>query len=217
MVAEYKDLTGQRFGRLVCIRHFIKDHMSWWVCKCDCGKEHTTRANALKRGMVRSCGCLQRDWGKSGRSNKSHGITNHPLYRVYHSMKDRCYRPNDAEYHNYGGRGITMCDEWKNDVGAFYNWAIAHGYKKGLSIDRINPNGNYCPENCRWADWVTQGNNKRTCHYMTLNNETHTMTEWAKILNIPLTMLKSRIRRGWPTEKCLLAPRQRKIKGLQDG
>lgn len=193
-------IAGQRFGRLVTKEHFVKDHMSWWVCQCDCGKTHTTRANALNRGMVRSCGCLRK---KSKPWKWKHGLTNHPLYRVYHAMKDRCYRETDKEYPNYGARGINICKEWLSNFESFYSWAIQNGYKHGLSIDRIDVNKGYEPSNCRWANGTQQAQNKRNNRLLTFHNETHCVTEWSRILNIPAGTLKSRIRRGWTIEQAL--------------
>ena len=210
-MAQYEDLTGKRFGRLVCKTHFIRDHMSWWVCICDCGKEHITRANALKMGMCKSCGCMISELAKTGNNRRTHGLTHHPLYRVYHAMKDRCYRKNDPEYHNYGARGIKICEEWQ-DVEKFYRWAIKNGYKSGLSIDRIDVNGDYSPDNCRWATNVMQANNKRNNRLLTLNSETHTIREWADLLHIQYNSLRSRIQRGWTDEDALTkAKKQRKV------
>lgn len=206
----YDDLTGRRFGRLVAQKHFIKDHMSWWVCVCDCGNSHVTRANALKRGMVRSCGCLAKDWGIYGKAHQKHGLTHHPLYRVFHSMKDRCFRQTDPEFHNYGNRGITICSEWINDPKEFIRWASDNGYKKGLSIDRIDTNGPYSPDNCRFVSMKQQGRNKRNNRLLTLNGQTHCVAEWAEILQVPLSRLKRRVASGWSDKDVLTKPPRRK-------
>ena len=110
--------------------------------------------------------------------------TNHRLYGIYRGMLTRCYNKKSTSYKNYGGRGITVCDEWKDDFMSFFMWALANGYKKDLSIDRIDNDGNYEPSNCRWATAKEQANNKRTCHYIIYNGEKHTVTEWAELKGV---------------------------------
>jgi hypothetical protein len=118
-------------------------------------------------------------------------------------MKDRCFNPKSSLYKNYGGRGITICKEWLENYQAFKNWAITNNYQEGLSIDRIDVNGNYEPSNCRWADAKTQNNNLRSNHLITFNNETHTLTQWAEIVGLNMGTLSQRIRKGWAVEKAL--------------
>lgn len=128
------------------------------------------------------------------------------LYRIFNAMIERCSKPTTANYHNYGGRGIKVCDEWIGNYQAFCDWALNNGYKEGLEIDRINNNGNYEPSNCRWVTRKENSNNKRTNRFLTLNGETHTLTQWSEILNIKLPTLSSRIRSGWDDAKILTTP-----------
>jgi hypothetical protein len=152
MVEVRKDLTGQRFGRLVVIRQ-AGDHIqpngvyySQWDCQCDCGNTVTVRGDDLKRNHTQSCGCLRRE------KMTKHGKSNHPFYGIWKDIKDRCYNPNNKRFKDYGGRGIKVCDEWREDVGEFIEWAEANGWEPGLQIDRIDNDKGYFPGNCRFID-----------------------------------------------------------------
>lgn len=165
-MSEKIDLTGQRFGRLTVIG-FAESRKRkngsteiFWNCVCDCGKvTKPIRTRSLRHGAIRSCGCLKRDEVKK-RSTK-HGLYNSRIYQTWADMKSRCYNSKHKAYRHYGGRGITVCEEWRNDFKAFYDWAIANGYYDDLSIDRIDVNGNYEPSNCRWATAKVQIHNRR--------------------------------------------------------
>lgn len=122
------------------------------------------------------------------------------LYSIWHNMKSRCYNPNATHYKNYGGRGIKVCDEWRNNFQAFYEWAISHGYRDDLTIDRKDNDGDYSPENCRWADRYTQNNNTAKNHRITYNGETKTAAEWARLYGLSRYTFNKRIRRGWDFE-----------------
>lgn len=158
-----KDVAGQRFGRLIALQDVgvKKDRHHIWRCICDCGAITEVAINQLTMGKTQSCGCLQRETASI--KNTTHGMRRHyekpRLYRIWLSMKDRCYNSNNKCFNSYGGRGITVCDEWKNDYIAFYEWAMKNGYADTLSIDRINNDGNYEPENCRWATSAEQSRN----------------------------------------------------------
>lgn len=167
------DLTGKRFGNVSVISRAEnatsgKKKETMWLCRCDaCGKEFTTRSRTLLHGNIKSCGCLRLECAVEGaiKANTKHGATHHrgttKLYNIWLRMKDRCRNPNSSNYKYYGGRGISVCEEWRHDFAAFRDWALANGYQEGLSIDRIDVNGNYCPENCRWITMAEQQRNKR--------------------------------------------------------
>ncbi|MBQ5900599.1 MAG: hypothetical protein IIW86_01930 [Clostridia bacterium] len=189
-----KDLKGQKFGRLTVLEraanHISKSGSvrSQWLCKCECGKEIIVAGTNLTSGHTLSCGCIRAE-----KQFKKHGLRHTKIYNVWNTIKQRCNNPNVNCYERYGGRGIKICDEWL-DFMAFYNWAITNDYKEGLSIDRINNNGNYEPSNCQWVNAKSQANNRRSSRYITYNNETHTVAEWSRITGIKSSTLFERIK-----------------------
>lgn len=197
------ELTGQKFGRLKVLHECGKDNRGerLWYCKCDCGKEIIVLSSNLRSNHTTSCGCYRAENVKT--VNKTHGFSNTKIYHVWQSIKRRCALKSCKDYPNYGGRGITICSDWTNNFLSFYNWAIANGYAENLTIDRIDTNGNYEPNNCRWVTLQTQANNKRNNRMLTFNGETHTMKEWSKITGINYNTLNSRVRRGLADEYVL--------------
>ena len=146
------DLTGQRFGKLVVIsRESRYNRNATWRCLCDCGKETVVRGDVLKRGTTQSCGC--------GKGLK-HGYFYEPWYSSYKAMMERCYLPTSGNYERYGGKGVTVCEEW-HDITKFAEWVETSGYAPGLTIDRIDPAGNYEPSNCQW---LTRSENSQKSH-----------------------------------------------------
>lgn len=205
-----EDIINKRFGKLTVVRFLGKKEIKnksryFYECKCDCGNIVIRERTNLNSNRMCSCGCYRKI------QNKKHGLWSYDnkLYAVWQTMKARCLRKTNEKYKDYGGRGITICDEWKNDFVAFNNWALANGYKEGLSIDRIDNNGNYEPCNCRWITNAEQARNKRNNVFIEFNNETHCIVEWAEILNVNYKALHRRLKAGWSIEKAFLTPFKR--------
>lgn len=196
----YKDLTGQRFGRLTVLEFVPNDKSnSYWKCKCDCGNETLVAGEKLTRNHTQSCGCLQKEI--TSQMFRKHGYSENRLHKTWRGMKDRCYNINDKSYKYYGGRGITVCDKWKDDFYAFRDWAMTHGYDVTLTIDRIDVDGNYEPKNCRWADTKTQARNMRNNIMVIYQGKKRCLAEAAELAQIPYKTLLARYYRGDRGEK----------------
>jgi len=207
-MSNFKDVTGQRFGLLTVIKRVKNDKQgnSKWLCKCDCGNEKIVRLSCLKRSTTPSCGCLTIKNIK--KANTKHKLSKTRIYRIWKGMKHRCYCPSSNGYELYGGRGVTVCNEW-NEFTPFYEWAKISGYQENLTIDRIDVNGNYEPSNCKWSTGKEQANNRRNNHIITYNGETHTLSEWANKYNIPVGLLADRVNRShWTFEKAITTPKR---------
>jgi hypothetical protein len=181
-----KDLTGIKFGRWTVIEFVERKNKNYyWKCVCECGTiKIIQNPKSLKS---KSCGCLVKE------INTKHGLDGNKLYHVFNSMKFRCYNEKCSSYKYYGGRGIIICDEWLQDVHNFISWSNSNGYENGLTIDRIDVNGNYCPENCRWITNKEQGLNKANNTWLTFNGECKTLCQWADELGINRSTLCFRI------------------------
>lgn len=198
------DLTGQRFGRWTVLSR--AESNKWratrWLCQCDCGKTKIVVGSSLRRGLSLSCGCLHDELAIQ--LFTTHGGIKSRLYKIYHNMKSRCCNKMNPDYHHYGGRGITICDEWLYSFAKFREWALQSGYNEKLTVDRIDVNGAYSPENCRWVTMKVQQNNKRNGRTITFQGETHTISEWADITGISYYTLHSRISKlNWSVERAL--------------
>lgn len=210
-----EDLTNKRFNKLIVISYYgIKYGTTYWNCRCDCGKTTIAQSSKLKSGKIKSCGCynnmLRKQFAKNHhihtKYNSPKGFAEHPISNSYYNMISRCYNKKNLNYRLYGERGIKVCEEWLNDASAFFEWSLNNGWKPGLSIDRINVDGNYEPSNCRWSDDKTQSNNRRTNIFLTFNNQTKTITQWAETLGINKRTLNNRINRGWDIQRALTTP-----------
>ena len=195
-----EDVTSKRYGRLTALRRIgsTKSGNSFWEFKCDCGKSHAANLNDVKNGGIRSCGCL------SIEKHKKHGLRSHPLYGRWLSMLRRCYNKNNDEYHNYGGRGIRVCERW-HDIGNFIADVGSPG--QGQSLDRINVNGDYAPSNVRWANQREQSWNMRKNIFIEYGGKKKCIAEWAKEKNMGYGTLRSRIvNLRWESKRAIETP-----------
>jgi len=190
-----EDLTGRKFGKWIVLEKAFenKKHGQFYKCKCDCGNIRNINGRNMLIGRSLSCGCM-------GRENAIKALTKHngsktKLYKIWSGMRRRCFDKNNPAYKNYGGRGITICEEW-NDFAIFREWSLANGYKDNLSIDRINNGEGYNPNNCRWATRKEQANNTRKNKIIEINNETHTLSQWAEIKKLDLNVVWRRSIKG---------------------
>ena len=191
------DLTGKRFGKLQVIGlDRVVNKRSYWKVRCDCGKEKSVRGDTLK--VITSCGCVKekQDIINLGIKN-NHKLTHHPVYSIWRAMVNRCDNPNNQAYKYYGGRGIKVCDEW-HDIRIFSKWADKNGFEpnKDLSIERIDVNGNYCPENCCWIKKELQARNKRNTIRLTINGVEKSLSEWCEIYGLSNSLCIQRYESG---------------------
>jgi hypothetical protein len=197
------NLTGMRFGRLLVIRRAANiGKKTAWFCLCDCGNNTIVKSTSIIEGKTKSCGCLHNDVRR--KIALKHGLsnTNCRLYKTWESMKARCNNPKFNGYNNYGGRGIKICPDWVSFEN-FYRWAINNGYSDGLTIDRIDNNGNYEPGNCRWATRKTQARNRRTNKSITFDGITKTYAEWDEYLGFPVGTIARRKIKNWSDEQAI--------------
>ena len=184
---KYPIMENQRFGSWTTVEKkiVVSGHRKriFWRCICECGAQKDVSQDNLICGRSRSCGCRRGE--AIARAKTKHDQCYTRLYEIWTGMKERCYNPAVASYKDYGGRGIKVCDEWVSDYRMFSEWALANGYTDSLTIDRIDNNKDYCPENCRWSDRITQANNKRTNINIEWKGEVHTLAEWCRILGLP--------------------------------
>lgn len=203
------DITGQKFGKLTAIKldHIKKEKHGtrhFWLFKCECGKECIINKQYAISGHTKSCGCSKSEMITN--ALLTHNLSKSRIYITYHSMIARCYKETVQAYKNYGKRGIKVYDEWKNDFMAFYNWAMANGYKDDLTLDRINVNGNYEPDNCRWITKGEQTRNTRHNRNVTFRGKTHCVSEWAEIYKIDKRLLGQRLNAGWSFTRAVKTP-----------
>lgn len=218
---EVKDRTGERIGRLTIIKRADDRFDSrgrtraYWLCECECGTIKEIRGDSLNGNHTMSCGCFHKEQAsvalKEIRANQAvHGDSKERIHNIWYLMKYRCEDPTSPAYRNYGGRGVKLCDEWSDGVNGYFRfkeWALNNGYNENLTIDRINNDGDYSPENCRWADTYTQGNNKRNNIEIEYDGRVQTLSQWSREIGVPMKNLYNRIRvLGWDIERAFTQP-----------
>ncbi len=208
-------MIGKNVGRLTIKSHSHTDKERYWCCECECGKQsvHSTRRlnEAMKLGSNIGCECfrlatLKKAIVAATKANTRHGLCHSKLHYMYDNMVKRCYTPSANRYDRYGGRGITVCDEWKNNRSSFYEWALSNKWREGLSLDRIDIDGHYCPDNCRFIPLAQQANNTSRNRFLEWQGKRQTVAEWARELNINAGALQHRVDRGWSLERIFTQP-----------
>ena len=196
------DLTGQKFGRLTVVRFDHKENgRKYYLCQCDCGNFKIVSNHSLKSGNTKSCGCLHKEiLIQRNKDNRIHHPENERLLRIWRAMLHRCYKETDEHYDYYGGRGIKVCDDWHN-FETFQEWALANGYADNLTIDRLDGNKDYCPENCSWATMTVQNNHKSDTKWLTYKGKTQSLSDWCRELGLDYFRIKARLNSlGWSVE-----------------
>lgn len=195
------DLTGKRVGRWLVLR-YASDRL--WLCRCDCGTEKTVDGSSLRRGLTQGCIKCHPALGR----NRTHGQSKRSkLYGVWSSMKSRCGNVNDPAYVNYGGRGISVCPEWQADFACFQSWALASGYRQGLTIEREDNDGPYSPDNCKWVTLAEQKMNRRNTIRVEWRGATRTLLDVSRETGVPYDLLKQRVcRYRWPIDRAVAEP-----------
>lgn len=200
-----KDLTGERFGFIrVVSRAPSRNGVTYWNCICDCGRETTVARPSLIQGRTRSCGCYLRKMSAERIiiNRRTHGLSKSRLYNIWLSMRARCRDPHNKRFNRYGGRGISVCEEWSS-FETFRDWAYSNGYADGLSIERIDVNGNYDPSNCSWIPMRDQPKNTASNRRITINGETRILNDWARIAGVCSQTITNRIKKGYPESEWL--------------
>lgn len=220
-MTKMRDYTGERYGKLTVLEYvgtkrYRNGRATQWLCQCDCGNKTVVDSVSLKTGNTVSCGCHRRELSSKRmiERNKTHGITigseeDKRLYRLWAAIKRRCYYEKCVGYHNYGGRGVRMCDEWKNEAAKFVEWCKSHGYKKGLEIDRINNNGNYEPNNCQFISKVENEKKKRNTIWLTIDGISKVCADWNRLMEKPEKYYIQRIYRKMGEEYAINVIRNR--------
>ena len=196
----FADLTNKRFGNLIAIKYFKKPNEKkyTWQCVCDCGNTKNIISSNLIRGNSTTCGCGKI---KLGEITTKHGMAKTRIFKIWVGVRKRCTNSNCKSYNLYGGRGITISSKWDNFID-YYN-DMKEGYSDDLSLDRIDPNGNYEPGNCRWATMKTQNRNKRNNHFVNYDNNNKTLAEWSEISGVDSNVINYRIKNGWDLKNAI--------------
>lgn len=198
-------MIGEKFNKLVVLKRIENDKFgnTKWLCQCECGNKKEVLGIHLRSGHTKSCGCLQKENCKKIIHKPKHNMSRTRLYRIWNGMKNRTNQKStlkNTSFKNYSGRGISVCENWKTFEN-FYKWSLENGYNDNMTIDRIDPNGNYEPSNCRWTTMKEQNNNRRNNRNITFNGIEHNVTQWNEMLGFPKGLLANRLHRGWSVQR----------------
>lgn len=208
------NLKGNIYGKLTVLSRSQNNSRgrAMWLCKCECGKEKIISSDNLTQGKTKSCGCA-----KFESHNKKHGLTKTDIHNKWISMRQRCNDKNHKSYSRYGAIGINVCEEWNNSFEEFAKWSFKNGYKDGLSLDRIDNNQGYYPDNCRWVEWKKQCNNRSSNILIEYNGEIKTLKEWQEILNFDYNLVNERISvYGYSFKDAISLPKHSKRKYIKE-
>lgn len=204
---KYNNLVGSKINNLTIlgIDNKTKSGQYYLKCKCDCGNIKSFRSSRLLNNQIKTCGCLNKGYKYGDKHNLSRKYSK--IYSIWNTMKHRCLNPNFSKYKNYGHRGISICDEWKDNFPNFLNWSLNNGYQENLTLDRVDVNGNYEPSNCRWVSQKDQQRNRTNTIYVFFKEQSKPLIQWCEELNLPYTTMKSRINvLKWDVEKAFTTP-----------
>ena len=203
-MAKLINLVGEKFGYLTVIDIERRENNKiYWKCQCDCGNISIVQGRKLRDGITKSCGCKRTELLRTRKT--VHGCNGERLYTIWKGMHQRCNNANNPGFCNYGGRCITICEEWQTDYLSFRKWAFNNGYQPDLTIERKNVNGPYSPDNCTWITLKEQATNRRTSHYIVVKGEKMTITQASKKYGVPRHTISQRIKRlGWDEESAAL-------------
>lgn len=208
VTSRFTDHSGEKFGRWTVISFAEqRNGMRLWNCQCECGTKRAVAYNNLYGGRSLSCGCWQAE--KASQTHFKHGHVGHPIYGTWAGIKNRCYNKKDQDFRHYGGRGIMVCEAWRADFWNFWD-DMAPGWRPRLSIERIDVNGNYEPDNCRWATQSEQMRNTRASHFIDTHIGRITISQAAEISGLSVTAIKYRSENNWPIESILDPTRRRR-------
>lgn len=207
---------GDKYGKLTIIKEVEKTGADRrFACECECGNSRVVSLNSLRTGNTKSCGCLHSETSSAnGKTCTTHGMTQTKLYNIWRGMKKRCFVLSNPSFKDYGKRGISVCSEWLGECGStnFIEWALSHGYREGLSIERVDVNKDYSPQNCTFIDIGMQGDNRRNSKRIAYNGKVMLLKEWADALEMNYGALKRRLQIGWSIEKSFTTPIAKRVK-----
>lgn len=202
-----EDITGKKFNRLTVLEFIKSKPRNKWLCECDCGKKILVPGYKLKTGHTKSCGCFKIEKFRNMTTKHGVSVKSRKIHSAWHDMIARCYNKDLKTYKNYGGRGINVCQEWRDNIEVFHKWCMNNGFRKDLTLDRKDNNGDYSPSNCRWVSQQMQCKNRSTNVFIEHNGRKETLTDTAKRYGLTPQSIRYRLRKGWSMKEALESPK----------